>query len=560
MKLTVKDYLIMLGLMLVFGLIVFFRLGNDYAPETYMELSGDRKEIILNFGDYVSVSKLKVYLRLPQKRKVSVSTFNEVTGKWQIINDSVELSSVFTWNEIAIGWHLKYIGIVFLDDYSSINEIACYNGDNKLIIPENASDYPELFDEQDKIPDYYTYMSGTMYDEVYHGRTAYEFNEGLVHYETTHPHLGKSIISLGIRMFGMNPFGWRFMSAVFGILSMAIIYLFAKVIFESTFIAAMTDTLLLFETMHLNLSRIATIDIFVADFILLMYLFMFIYCKNDTLARKKAAENNEIYSFNIKSLIPLGLSGLSMALAVSTKWVGVYAAVGLALIFVVHTLKNYPKGQVLKLFLFCVAFFVVIPVIIYALSFIPAVTTKKFDNIFEKAFELSGNMLKYHLSVGNEHPYATRFYEWPIVWRPLWDSIGYVQDGLISVVNCFGNPYICFAGIPAVLFLAFRSIFKKDGIAGFLIIGYLSQYLPWFFVSRTTYIYHYFPSILFIILILGYVLKLIADKWKKGYLFVIGFVVLAGAVFVIYFPVVTGLPITREHGEALRLFSSWKLC
>lgn len=111
-------------------------------------------------------------------------------------------------------------------------------------------------------PEVKTYLTGTMFDEVYHGRTAYEFLHKLTTYETTHPHLGKILISFGIIAFGMNPFGWRFMSVIFGILIIPLMYLFAKKLFENSFIAAATTGLLVFDCMHYTLSRIATIDIF----------------------------------------------------------------------------------------------------------------------------------------------------------------------------------------------------------------------------------------------------------------------------------------------------------
>lgn len=86
--------------------------------------------------------------------------------------------------------------------------------------------YPALFDEQELYEDGITYQDQTIFDEIYHGRTAYEFLHGLPIYENTHPPLGKTLISVGIAVFGMNPFGWRFMCVVFGSLMMPFIYLF----------------------------------------------------------------------------------------------------------------------------------------------------------------------------------------------------------------------------------------------------------------------------------------------------------------------------------------------
>ncbi|MBR2717342.1 MAG: glycosyltransferase family 39 protein, partial [Oscillospiraceae bacterium] len=53
-------------------------------------------------------------------------------------------------------------------------------------------------------------------------------------YEITHPPLGKAIISLGIRLFGMTPFGWRFMGALTGVLMVPLMYLLVKQLTKDT--------------------------------------------------------------------------------------------------------------------------------------------------------------------------------------------------------------------------------------------------------------------------------------------------------------------------------------
>ena len=77
-------------------------------------------------------------------------------------------------------------------------------------------------------------------------------------YENTHPPLGKLIISLGIRMFGMNPFGWRFMGTLFGVLMLPILYHLLKRLFGSTFLCTAGTVLFAFDFMHYVQTRIAT--------------------------------------------------------------------------------------------------------------------------------------------------------------------------------------------------------------------------------------------------------------------------------------------------------------
>ncbi len=144
-------------------------------------------------------------------RRFSISAFNEVTGAWEVLQGEAAAESVFAWNTIAINYNLRYLGIVALDEECVINELVLTSPDGTVLSPIYDAKYSALFDEQDLFPAVKTYLTGTMFDEVYHGRTAYEFIHGLVTYETTHPQLGKNPdFFKGIRMFGMTPFGWRF--------------------------------------------------------------------------------------------------------------------------------------------------------------------------------------------------------------------------------------------------------------------------------------------------------------------------------------------------------------
>ena len=45
-------------------------------------------------------------------------------------------------------------------------------------------------------------------------------------------------------MFGMTPFGWRFMGVLFGVLMLPLLYLFVKNLFGKTVVAACGTALL----------------------------------------------------------------------------------------------------------------------------------------------------------------------------------------------------------------------------------------------------------------------------------------------------------------------------
>lgn len=560
-----KDCIYLSSLTLIFAVLAFFRLGNTYAPETFYTAVPENRDIVLDFGDYLDVSSVSVFLGHLNTRHFSLSAFNEVTGAWEIINGDAIAESVFAWNQIDINYKLRYLGIVATDDECILNEMVFKAPDGSLLLPVNASEYPTLFDEQDTFPSVKTYMTGTMFDEVYHGRTAYEFLHGLTTYETTHPHLGKELISLGILLFGMNPFGWRFMTVIFGILLIPLMYLFARKLLGEPFPAAATAALLTFDCMHYNLSRIATIDIFAAFFILLMYYFLYRYFVEDSAYRALACGagagiQGPPDKFPPKNVwLPLALSGISMALGVATKWTGVYAGLGLGILFIWYTITHFPKGQVLRLFGFCCVFFIAIPLAVYTLCFLPVVGYTPYKGLIDKAVQGTKYMFDYHSKLVAEHYYSSPFYEWPVIWMPLLDANDTVSGNVVSSISCMGNPAIWWVGIPCQLYVFFLWIFKKDKKAGFLCISYLAQYVPWMSISRITFIYHYFPAILFVMLMMGYTMAHIKEHFPWGKKAVIAYLAVAVFCFLLFFPVISGLPVDKEYGLGLRWLKEWIL-
>jgi dolichyl-phosphate-mannose--protein O-mannosyl transferase len=447
-----------------------------------------------------------------------------------------------------------------VSDGTIINEMVILDYQGAVVTPLNTANYPQLFDEQETFmpPDSLTYFGQTMFDEIYHGRTAFEFIHGLPTYETTHPPLGKSIIAGGIRLFGMNPCGWRFMTAVFGLMMLPLIYAFGKSLFHNSLAAAAVTIMLAFDFMHFALSRIATIDIFAAFFILLMYYLFYRYMQIDRSGQPTSATKHKY--------IYLGLAGLAMGLAIATKWTGVYAGLGLALMVLWH-LINHPAhvlrswSKTWRLLLFCVVCFVLVPLLIYALSYLPFVSYQPDKGLLQTIIDNNKSMLSYHGNLKATHYYHTRFYDWPTMRMPLLyatDSVG-VDPELVSSVSCMGNPAIWWFGIPCILFSIFRFLFKKDMKAGFLVIAYLAQYLPWFAVTRITFIYHYFPASLFMILMIAYAFEKLANykPWGRSALY--AYLVVVVGLFFIFYPVISGYPSSREYQFSLRWLDSWIL-
>ena len=113
-------------------------------------------------------------------------------------------------------------------------------------------------------------------------------------------------------------------------------------------------------------------------------------------------------------------------------------------------------------------------------------------------------------------------------------GIGYGSRGECSA---FGNPLVWWAGIPAFAFMLYRMFVKKDRKAAFLSVGYLSQYAPWFKVTRVVFIYHYFPSVPFVTVMVGYSMYLIVKKYPKVRKLAYVYTALAVGLFIMFYPV-----------------------
>ncbi|QYJ02779.1 phospholipid carrier-dependent glycosyltransferase [Nocardioides panacisoli] len=85
---------------------------------------------------------------------------------------------------------------------------------------------------------------------------------------TVHPDVGKWLIGLGETLFGMDPFGWRIMSAVAGALMVLVLIRLVRRMTGSTLLGCVAGVLLMLDGLHFVLSRLALLDIFYALFLL----------------------------------------------------------------------------------------------------------------------------------------------------------------------------------------------------------------------------------------------------------------------------------------------------
>ena len=143
--------------------------------------------------------------------------------------------------------------------------------------------------------------------------------------------------------------------------------------------------------------------------------------------------------------------------------------------------------------------------------------------------------------------------------RPIWYYSNRTPDGLSAGISAFGNPAVWWGGIAAFFYICYRYYRTRDFCALFLIVGYLAQYLPWMYVSRITFIYHYFTCVPFIVLMLGYAAYDIKDR-RFGRQVICAYAAVTGVLFILFYPVLSGLPVKIDFVvDVLRWMPGWVL-
>ena len=582
--LTRRDIAPILIVTILYAATAFFRLGSFTAPQTCAKFQ-QNDIITFSFSEEVTVDKFSFYTSLGTgSYRLEYSTGGE---GWKSVALEQPYNSLFKWRVLdltAAEEDKQPVGPITADTFRIspnridrdeglwLAELALWNGDTPLYPDQVDSAGLALFDEKDQWTTQYTYMNSTYFDEIYHPRTALEHLENVYPYEVSHPPLGKLIMSVGIMLFGMVPFGWRFMGTLFGVLMLPILYIFLKNLFGKTAVACCGTLLFAFDFMHLVQTRIGTIDTYGVFFILVSYYFMYRWLSVPSGTKLR------------KSVPSLFLSGLFWGIGCASKWTVIYAGVGLALLWLLGLIfkgREWHKAlgeaarprfslHVPGTVALSVIFFVIIPVAIYVASYIPYATAAAARDGVEPTWQLLLQqvwdnqvfMFTYHKGVHTPHPYESYWFQWIFDGRPILYYREYAADGLSrSLFASFNNPMVSWTGLLAFFALIIQMLRRKSGQALFILIAILSQFVPWLGIGRILFAYHYFPTVLFLVFAISFLMNDMLTRRRTGYkLAVYGFTGVTVALYALFYPVLIGLYVPLWYSSAfVRWMPSWPI-
>jgi dolichyl-phosphate-mannose--protein O-mannosyl transferase len=190
---------------------------------------------------------------------------------------------------------------------------------------------------------------------------------------------------------------------------------------------------------------------------------------------------------------------------------------------------------------------------IYLLTYIPYLTI---GHTLTDLYRLQWSMYDYHATLTATHPFASPWWSWPLITRPVWLYVSYLQSGIVSTIAAMGNPAVWWVGLASVAIAAVEGIMKKNHVCLFIVTIFLFQWLPYVFISRVLFLYAFYSNVPIMILASSYFIK---DYWgtRRGKAIVLAYLVAVAALFAIFYPVISGMPAPSYWGNALKWLRSW---
>lgn len=425
-----------------------------------------------------------------------------------------------------------------------------------------------------------------VFDEVHFGKFVSYYFSGNYFFDI-HPPLGKLLIAGFAKLWGFtggndfaaigdsygaeNLFILRFLPALFGALLIPLIYKLTLALSNSKKAALAAGFLVLLDNGYLVESKFILVDSMLFFFgILALWFFVLSQRKLD---------------FTPQWLILFVPSGLAAGAALSVKWTGL-APSGLiiALLFleVFRKKKFFSSTKIpqkifgrLNWFAAKATIFILSAALVYVAGFYfhflllnksgpgDAFMTPAFQktlqgseyqndnlpipNFWQKLVELNKTMYTANTGLSATHPFSSRWYEWPLGRRPIyyWNTRENPTTTKVADIWLSGNLFSWWLAGLVVILTAWAFVFKLtrrkfDETTFFLLFAYFANLLPFIFISRVAFLYHYLPALTFAFIILAIKVEVILKRkrsrvvlWGLTTLF---FLILAPTSYGIFLP------------------------
>ena len=343
---------------------------------------------------------------------------------------------------------------------------------------------------------------GYVFDEVYFPvDAAKDLAQPPESYFDPEPPLAKMLMAPPIAWWGFNTWTWRASTVLFGSLLVGLIYLIAKRLRRDRFFAVAAAMLIGFDGLAFVESRTGVIDIIAIFFVALFYYAFLLHWQSRTRKQWRrtlyvmAAIAGLAFGAKLTALAPLTVGAALIAGRLLLPWLARYvpfldrvagprapetqlwrSAAGRS------APLHYIAAFVLMGCVFCacwsryltithpdVYFFtscnpassglVGEPITLYPpVVHVGSLTLPNPGQAISNIYEINKASLQYHSMECHGHPYASRWYTWPVMEHPVlfYYDAGNPVNSSISSITDMGNPAVWWLGILALLFCVWR--------------------------------------------------------------------------------------------------------
>lgn len=424
-----------------------------------------------------------------------------------------------------------------------------------------------------------------------------------------HPPMGKWMIAIGEHLFGMNSFGWRIMSVVFGTLLVFLTIRLARRLSRSTLVGGIAGVLLTFDGLAFTMSRIGLLDIFQATFTLAAV--SCVVADRDwfklRLARYLLDHNLPDLGGGYGPLVVWRpwrlLAGIMFGCAVATKWGSLYPLAVFGVLSVIWDINaRFMAGASRKAWKavlidapIAFGYLVILALATYVASYSGWLAS---SNAYERQWGAThpnsplvkaigkplASLWQYHVSMWGwhtgdsikaaTHPYASHPATWMVMLRPVGmfaendipdGSQGCVAPGstCLRVITASGTPLLWWLCAAALVLAIARCLSGGDRRFVTPVVATLSLWLPWFMHADRPIFYFY--SVVFVpftviclSMLLGEALGPASGRNRRTASIVVGTIVsLVILNFAFIYPILTGQLMTRQSWLYRMWFGNW---
>ncbi|MET9256660.1 phospholipid carrier-dependent glycosyltransferase [Streptomyces sp. NPDC003717] len=432
-----------------------------------------------------------------------------------------------------------------------------------------------------------------------------------------HPPVGKYVIGLGEQLFGLTPFGWRFMTALLGTLSVLLLCRIGRRMFRSTFLGCLAGALMAVDGLHFVMSRTALLDGVLMFFVLAAFgclvvdrdkararLAAALPVDEDGLVRPDAA---------IAASARLGfrpwrlMAGLMLGLAAATKWNGLYVMAAFCVLSVLWDASARRVAGAHRPYLAALrrdtgwAFLSTIPVALatYVLSWLGWILSPTdgtggyyrdwaakdgkggswswlLPDWWRSLWHYENQVLEFHTHLTSPHTYQSNPWSWLVLGRPVsyfYESPSPGQAGCPAdagekcarEVLALGTPLLWWLACFAVLYVLWRWAFRRDWRAGAIACGIAAGWAPWFlYQERTIFLFYAIVFLPFLCLAVAMLLGALIGPPRSTDTRRIAGATAAGVLvllitwnFIYFWPLYTGTPIPIDSWRSRMWLDTW---